>query len=289
MPLVSGSELWACRGANQRALPHFDVGGGNLDMIWAVCKALKDEGAVAFLASTPASIKAYHGFDIFTHNIRLVTERFNVYVAAHLDHATDLQDIREGLKAGCTSVMFDGSRLSLDENIKQTRLVVDAAHRHGVTVEGEVGAIGGKEDETDNFQQDGLDLVDLVRFVSDTGVDYFAPAIGTQHGFYNRQPVIQWDLALQLAAAIHIPLVLHGATDLSTETCHRLVAIGFKKVNYATGVRNAFREGVLAAIEKEGTATRPQTYLGTARQHVKIFVTEVIRALNKREQKAKAI
>lgn len=278
MSETSGTELLADVARQQRCVPSFDVAGGNIDILHAVCSQLSRHGAAAFLASTPASIHAYHGMTHFLSSVREVAAQYGVLVAAHLDHATELGAISEALNAGCRSIMVDGSALPEEENIALTRAAVALARNTSASVEAEIGVIGGKED-TDSAGGSSLPTPeDAHAFVQRTEIDLLAPALGTVHGMVAR-PCIHWDLAKRLADETRIPLVLHGATGLEGDTLRRFVDMGFRKANFATGVREAFLEGIRGEISRQPHA-RPQAFLRSGRAVVERFCGRVLELLS---------
>ena len=283
MSLVDGRRLVEIGADRQLSVPALDVAGGNVDMLHAICRSLSERDMVAFLASTPSSIEAYHGMEHFVDSIRTVAEEHEVTVAAHLDHATDLSDIERGVYAGCTSVMYDGSSRSLSDNIRRTRAAIEIARPHGVSVEGELGVIGGKEDgivhETSRFPS----IADAHTFVDETGVDLFAPAVGTAHGFYSGEPDLQWDLARTLREELDVPLVLHGGSGLEDDVLLALLGIGFSKVNIATAIRSGFLRGLGRGLEEADPTTKPQVVLEEGRAAVDGFLGSFLELLRSDE------
>lgn len=162
----------------------------------------------------------------------------------HLDHGRTLQDILRAIQAGFTSVMFDGSELPYEENIRQTKAVVDLAHLVGVSVEGEVGTIGIM-----NYSDEGgVDHItytrpeEVVDFTAKTGIDSLAVAIGTSHGLYPEGfvPKLQLDLLKELKQVSPVPLVLHGGSDNPDEEIRQACQIGIRKVNIASDYKAAY-------------------------------------------------
>jgi ketose-bisphosphate aldolase len=281
MSILSGVDLLnLARKRGQSAVPSFDVAGGNLDMLHAICGELAQQKACAFLASTPPSIEAYYGITHFLKTVREVSDEYDVAVTPHLDHATNAEDVEKALLAGCPSVMFDGSGLALEDNVELTRQIVAQAHARNATVEGELGVVGGKEEEVsaDVIQVPSVD--EALAFAASTGVDFFAPAVGTVHGFARGSVEIRWDLAEALSRACEVPLVLHGATDLDADTVRRFVQLGFSKVNFATGVRASFVLGLRESIVGANDSVRPQALLADARDSTRTFVRCVLDRLS---------
>jgi ketose-bisphosphate aldolase len=260
----------------QKALPHFDVGGGNIDIIHGICKSLKDMNRSAIMASTPASVKDYYGYDHFVKSITNIANIYDVDVAIHLDHAQSIEEIKQAIKAGYTSVMYDGSALPLKQNIINTQKVKNYAKNFGVSVEGEIGIISGKEDEIVHNTSKYPTFTEAKYFLEETEVDFFAPAVGTAHGFYDTEPDIQWNLVTELKQ-LKANFVLHGVTGISSNDINKFIELGYKKFNFATGLRSAFRKGILSSIESKGPSTKPQDYLGIGRKYVYEFSNEILK------------
>lgn len=174
--------------------------------------------------------------------LRQLAAEASVNVLIHLDHCQDVELARACVDAGWDAVMYDGSRLSIEENIAGCREVVEYAHQKGVQVEGELGRIVGVEDAVKVSEDDAslAGLEESIRFVRESGIDAFAPAIGTAHGVYKGIPKINFDLVAQLKEAVPAPVVIHGGTGLSEETFRRLIRSGGAKVNVSTAIKHAY-------------------------------------------------
>lgn len=202
----------------------------------------------------------------------------DIPVALHLDHGSSFELVMRCLRAGFSSVMFDGSRLPLEKNIRVTKEIVRVAHSMGVSVEAEVGAIGGVED--DMIGAGGTapvtDPQEAVRFFEETGVDALAVAVGNAHGMYKSIPCIRLDIVETIAAALPIPLVLHGASGIPDATIKKAIAVGCSKINVSTEFQVAFTSGLRKALAD------PDLYdsrkcLGPAREAIKGVVVEKMR------------
>ena len=167
---------------------------------------------------------------------KLLAETELVDVILHLDHAKNFDDIKEAIDNGYSSVMFDGSALPFKENIMKTAAVVEYAHARGVSVEGELGIIGGTEDgysvDTEKYMYTKPE--DAVEFVKQTGVDALAVAIGTNHGQYKSKTNVRVDLLKEINEAVDIPLVIHGGTGVKEEDIPQLINNGIRKFNVGT-------------------------------------------------------
>lgn len=272
--IFTGTELIDVMPEQQLTVPSFDMAGGNADMIHAVCEEISTSGICAFLSSTPGSIHSYHGMNHYVREIREIAQQYEAKVAIHLDHATQLVDIREALSAGFSSVMIDASQLPLEDNIALTKEVVDIAHELGVTVEAELGTIGGKEDEimADNGTFPTAD--ECKYFIESTGADLFAPGIGTIHGIYKHAPALQWNLIETLGDQVKKPMVLHGCSGLSTSIFRNIIKHGYKKANFATDIREAFRTGIRNSIARSNGIQKPQEFLASGRESVRGFIRQ---------------
>ena len=277
MTLLSAREVFAHVGEQGHAVVLcLDVAGGNADVIDAVCRSLAAVNSSAFLSSTPRSIADYLGTGHFVRAVAEAQDRYGLVLAAHLDHAEDPRDVERALDAGVRSVMFDGSARPLAENISESLRLIEQAHAVGATLEAEVGVIGGKEDPGAPATAHNADVADVEAFVAAVEPDLFAPAIGTIHGRRGGEANVAWDIAARFGKELAMPLVLHGTTGLPTADVRRLVGLGYRKVNYATAVRDAFVAGVAGVLDREPDSVRPQSVLAGGRDEVRRVVAELL-------------
>jgi fructose-bisphosphate aldolase class II len=197
------------------------------------------------LQTSVKTVKAF-GITAMMAFLKPLAEHASVDVAIHLDHSTDVAFTKACLDAGWSSVMYDGSKLSLAENIANTRELGEYAHKMGATIEGELGAIVGVED--DIFVMEGAGAhakpADCRVFLEKTGVDAFAPAVGTAHGVYKGEINIDYDLFDEINSFSPCPLVLHGGTGLTDDMFYRLIDLGAAKVNISTAIKIAYCQGM---------------------------------------------
>ncbi|KRB46849.1 class II fructose-bisphosphate aldolase [Terrabacter sp. Root181] len=186
-------------------------------------------------------------------------------VVVHLDHAEDVALVREAVRLGLTSVMFDGSTLADDENRAVTRRVVGLCRAAGVSVEAELGEVGGK----DGVHAPGVrtDPDDAARFVADTGVDALAVAVGSSHAMTDRTAELDTDLIAALRDSVPVPLVLHGSSGVPDDGLVAAVRAGMTKVNIATHLNQVFTRAMTARLEASPTVDT-RKYLGAARDAV---------------------
>lgn len=182
-------------------------------------------------------------------------EEAKVPICVHLDHGLTEDTIQQALDLGFSSVMYDGSRNDIAENIARTQRVTEIAKRYGATVEAEIGAIGGKE-ATDNVETVKYSsLADVKRFSKECDVDALAVAIGNAHGHYKGVPKLNMELLEQLAEASAFPLVLHGGSGITAEQFRACIGHGIRKINIATSVLDAYVEGLREAITENPSCT----------------------------------
>jgi fructose-bisphosphate aldolase class II len=207
----------------------------------AVVQAAAELDVPVILQTSVVTVKEFGPAKLGTM-LRLIAEEASVNVLIHLDHCQDIELAKACVDAGWDSVMYDGSRLSLEENIAGCREVVKYAHSRGVDVEGEFGRIVGVEDAVKVSAEDAslAGLEDSIYFVRESGIDAYAPAIGTAHGVYIGTPTINFNLVAELKTAVDAPVVIHGGTGLSEETFRRLIRSGGAKVNVSTAIKHAY-------------------------------------------------
>jgi fructose-bisphosphate aldolase class II len=178
------------------------------------------------------------------------------------------------IRAGFSSIMFDGSHYPLEENIRLTREIVKAAHAMGVSVEGELGTIGGVEDDlsVDEAEAALAKPEEAIRFYEETGVDCLAIAVGTAHGMYKGEPNIRYDIIEAVASKIPVPIVLHGGSGVPDESIRRAIAAGVGKINVNTENQVACTNTIRDIFAKDAKVYDPRKYLGPAREAMKEVV-----------------
>ena len=190
----------------------------------------------------------------------LLAERSSVPVAVHLDHGDDLSVLKKALDMGFTSVMYDGSALSFEENAANTRIAVEMAGIYGASVEAEIGAMGRQEFSSIGEGEEGeategcyTDPEQAERFVKTTGVDALACSFGTVHGLYLTEPKLDFDRISQIKSRIGLPIVMHGGSGVSDQDFRKCINNGVRKINYYTYLAKAGGMHVKEkAMESEG-------------------------------------
>jgi ketose-bisphosphate aldolase len=239
----------------------------------AVIKAAENKRSPVIIQTSVKTVKLY-GSAVMAAMVKIPAERAAVPVALHLDHCKDVDVIRDCIEAGWSSVMIDASSSPFEENIRMTKEVVEMAHPRDVTVEGELGAIVGVEDDIHVKEQDAhlADYDQAVEYVRTTGVDLFAPAIGTAHGVYKGEPNIAFDLLERIASAINVPIAIHGGTGLSDEVFQRAIQLGGAKVNISTQLKHIFKNSLTAYFQKNPNDYEPVKILAYMRDEVQNVV-----------------
>lgn len=250
--LVTMNELLADAQKRHYALPAFDV--SNYEMMRAVLDTCEEERSPALLMGLGVDLEG-KGMNLIASMVAAASKYYSVPVCFHLDHATDFVQIKRATEAGFSSVMYDGSVLPLEENIRNTAEVVRYAHKLGLTVEAELGHVGnamvGNEDDTninENPEDSLTDPAEVVRFASETYVDALAVAIGTAHGVYQKTPALRIDRLDAITAVCGLPLVLHGGSGTPDEQLQTAIAHGITKINIYSDVVAAMNDGLLAKL-----------------------------------------
>ncbi|MBP2098646.1 class II fructose-bisphosphate aldolase [Enterococcus rivorum] len=223
---------------NQAEKLNFTVGAfnaHNLEMLPEMIRGAKEMGAPIIIQTSVDTAK-YIGMSVLVAVVKEIAETEMVDAVLHLDHARDFEDIKEAIDSGYTSVMFDGSHLPFKENILKTQAVVKYAHQQGVSVEGELGTIGGTEEGIHVDENDKVytEPEDAVQFVEATGVDALAIAIGTNHGQFKSKTEVNIPLLKEINAVVEVPLVIHGGTGVKEEDYPELINNGIRKFNVGT-------------------------------------------------------
>ncbi len=262
--LVSSYEMIKAAQQGGYAIPAFNA--ENMEMLQGIIAAAEEAKSPVMIQTTPPTVK-YIGASLMAAMVSELAGRTCVPVALHLDHCTSFDDVMAAIRAGYTSVMFDGSKLSLEDNIATTAAVKRAAAPMNVTVEAELGTVGGKEDNVSASVQ-YTEPADAIRFINETNVDILAIAIGTAHGFYKGEPKLDFDRLETIRSMTDTPLVLHGGSGIPDEMIRRTIRLGMSKINFATELRAAATAGAREVLE-DAAVIDPKKFMGRAREMVK--------------------
>lgn len=262
--LVTGLEILEKAHKGGYAVGAFNV--NNMEIVQAVIAAAEAQNSPVIIQTTEGAIK-YAGIDYLSVLCRHAAQKASVPVALHLDHGTSFDTIIGCIRNGWSSVMIDGSHHQLDENIAVTKDIVRIAHACGVTVEAELGRLGGIEDNISVDEKDAMhtDPEEAKRFVAETGVDYLAIAIGTAHGKYKGEPKLDMDRLDVIKKMLNMPIVLHGASGVPEDAIKDAIRLGVNKINIDTDVRLAFTQGVSQVIKNNPDEFDPRKICGPAK------------------------
>lgn len=276
--LVNMSKLLADAQKGNYAVGSFSV--ANMEMVLGVLKASEELNAPVILQIAEVRLKQ-SPLELIGPLMVASAEYAKTPVAVHFDHGKTIEKISQALELGFTSVMFDGSHLELDENIKVTKEVIKLAKKYGADVEAEIGCVGGSEDGSEDIAINCTKPEDAVKFEKETGVDALAIAIGNAHGNYKSTPKLRFDILEEVEKNTKLPLVLHGGTGITPDDFVRCAHTGIKKINIATAtfdsveltVKSAYEKGEISGYYDLQGAEVEGAYQN-AKKHILIFGTD---------------
>lgn len=250
MPLITLKQALDHAKSKHYAIGAFNV--HNLNLLHAILNTAEQNRSPVIINVAEVHLK-YTSLEEIAPIIRSAASRTNVPVILHLDHGLNFDTIINAIKCGFTSVMFDGSALSYEENLKQTQEIVKIAHAASVSVEAELGAIGGDEGGGLYGEADSQYFTDpklAEEFAKKTQIDCLAVAIGNSHGLYKGKPKLDFKRLQDIAEKTKIPLVLHGGSGISDEDFKQAISLGINKVNVYTAMSQAALKTISDAINK---------------------------------------
>ena len=256
MPLENMKAMLSKAAAERYAVGAFNILDYNSTK--AIVQAAQEANAPVII-QTSAKTVIFWGAAAIISWVRQLVGSSSVPTALHLDHCKDLDLIKECIDSGWTSVMIDASSKPFEENLALSRQVVQMARPKDITVEAEIGAIVGVEDDIHVKEQEAhlADPEQAVRFCREVEPDCFAPAIGTAHGVYKGEPKIAYGLLEEIATKTAVPIALHGGTGLADDVFKKCISLGCAKVNISTQLKYAFIDGFVAYHEAHNTQYNP--------------------------------
>ncbi len=273
--LVNSKEMLLKAKENKYAIPHFNI--NNLEwtrFILEECQRLNmpvilgvSEGALKYMGGAKTVVGMVTG---------LIEELFiTIPVCLHIDHGQSFETCKRAIDAGFTSVMIDGSKYSIDENIKETQKVVEYAHKHNVTVEAELGLIGGEEDGVAS-KLGFTNLKDCQYFLERVAIDSLAPALGSVHGLYKGEPKLDYETMDEINKNVEVPLVLHGGSGIDDEKIKKAIDCGISKININTELQIAWSNAVREFLDNDKKAYDPRKVIKSGEQAMKRVIEEKI-------------
>lgn len=269
MPLVSMKEMLIKAKEGGYAVGQFNL--NNLEFTQAILQAAEEEKSPVILGVSEGAARYMGGFKTVVKMVEGLLEdyKITVPVAIHLDHGSSFEKCKEAIDAGFTSVMIDASHDPFEENVATTSKVVEYAHAKGVSVEAELGTVGGQEDDV---VADGViyaDPKECDELVKRTGIDCLAPALGSVHGPYKGEPNLGFKEMEEIGNITGMPLVLHGGTGIPTKDIQKAVSLGTAKINVNTENQIASAKKVREVLAADPDVYDPRKYLGPAREVIK--------------------
>jgi len=279
LPVVSTQEILKRAFTERYGVAAFNVVN---DLTMEAVLAAAEELKAPVIVQTSVKHVKMTGLDAMYAMWQAYTKDLSVPVALHLDHCPDRDVISACLAKGWSSVLFDASKLSVEENKRQCIEVVAEARRYGAHVEGEIEGFKRTEDMTGDEAQHVQTLETVVDFVRATGVDFFAPAIGNAHGMYKTTPTLDSQRVTDIVEATGVPVALHGGTGMTPEQFSDLISRGCAKVNISTALKIAFmKSGFDFMTEHPGEYDPPSIFkvqraavMEVARKHIRLFGSE---------------
>ncbi|WP_019153989.1 class II fructose-bisphosphate aldolase [Robertmurraya massiliosenegalensis] len=272
MPLVSMKEMLIQAKEGGYAVGQFNL--NNLEFTQAILQAAEEEKSPVILGVSEGAGRYMGGFKTVVKMVEGLLEdyKITVPVAIHLDHGSSFDKCKEAIDAGFTSVMIDASHHPFEENVATTKKVVEYAHSKGVSVEAELGTVGGQEDDVVAEGVIYADPQECVELVNQTGIDCLAPALGSVHGPYKGEPNLGFKEMEEIGKATGLPLVLHGGTGIPTKDIQKSVSLGTAKINVNTENQIASAKVVREVLAAKPNEYDPRKYLGPARDAIKATV-----------------
>ncbi|HZJ89857.1 MAG TPA: class II fructose-1,6-bisphosphate aldolase [Bacilli bacterium] len=271
--LVSMKEMLIKANKEKYAVAQFNI--NNLEWTIAILDEVELLKAPVILGVSQGAAKHMGGFNTVVHMIKgLIKDRgYTIPIAIHLDHGSSEEACRAAIDAGFTSVMIDASQHPFEENLAITKRVVDYAHAHGVSVEAELGSIGGQEEHV-IAEVMYADPKECEIMVKTTGIDCLAPALGSVHGPYKGEPKLGFDEMEYINKLVGVPLVLHGGSGIPDYQIQKAIARGTAKINVNTEGQIAFTRVVRDVLNKDPKVYDPRKYIQPGMKAIREVVRE---------------
>lgn len=257
------------------AVPHFNI--NNLEWTRFILEECENLKTPVIIGVSEGAGRYMGGFKTVADMVKNLISYLNITVpvALHLDHGSSYESCVDAIDSGFTSVMIDASKHNIEENIKITKQVVDYAHAKNVTVEAEVGAIGGEEDGVAN-ELAYAKVEDAVKLVQETGIDFLAPALGSVHGIYKGEPKLDFERMVKIHELVKLPLVLHGGSGIPDELIKKAISCGICKININTELQIAWSAGVRKFLNEDNKVYDPRKIIKSGENSMKEMIKEKV-------------
>lgn len=273
--LVNFKEMLMDAKKGKYAVPHLNI--NNLEWTKYILEKCNELQVPVILGVSEGAAKYMGGYDVIVGMVKGLMKDLNITipVCLHVDHGSSKETCIKAIDAGFTSVMIDASRHELDENIRITKEVVDYAHERGVSVEAEVGHIGGSEDNITSTSTNAT-LEDCLTLYENTGIDSLAPALGSVHGFYKGEPNLDFVTMEEINENLPIPLVLHGGTGIPDDKIKKAISCGISKININTDLQSVWSKAVRKFLDENKEVYDPRKIIGSGEQAIKNRIEEIV-------------
>ena len=273
--LVNFNEMLLKAKKEKYAVPHLNIN----DLEWAkyILEKCNELNIPVILGVSEGAAKYMGGYHAVAGMVKGLMEDLNIQipVCLHVDHGSSKEACIKAIDAGFTSVMIDASRYPLAENIKITKEVVDYAHARGVSVEAEVGHIGGTEDNITSSATNAT-LEDCLTLYENTKIDALAPPLGSAHGFYKGAPNLDFATMKIINENLPIPLVLHGGTGIPEDKIKKAISCGISKININTDLQSVWSKAVRKFLEENQEVYDPRKIIGSGEQAIKTRIEQLV-------------
>ncbi|MDN6731033.1 MAG: class II fructose-1,6-bisphosphate aldolase [Atopostipes suicloacalis] len=265
--LVSMTDMLNKALEEKYAVGQFNI--NNLEWTQAILQAGQEENSPMILGVSEGAAKYMGGTKVVTAMVNALMETMDITVpvALHLDHGSSFETVKDAIDAGFSSIMIDNSAYPIDENIVNTKKVVDYAHEHGVSVEAEVGSVGGEEDGVTG----GViyaDATECDRMVNEAGIDALAAALGSVHGTYDGEPKLGFDEMKEISELTNTPLVLHGGSGIPEHQIKKAIEFGHTKINVNTELQQVWAKRTREVIATDEDVYDPRKIIGPGKENI---------------------
>lgn len=260
---------------NHYAVAHFNI--NNLEWTKFILEVCQETNTPVILGVSEGAIKHMGGYITVSRMVQGLLQDLDITipVSLHLDHGSSFETCKKAIDAGFTSVMIDASKYILEENIRITKQVVQYAHANGVTVEAEIGAVGGEEDGIAN-ELAYAKVEEAEKLVEESGIDFLAPALGSVHGIYKGEPKLDFVRMKKIQELTNLPLVLHGGSGIPDEVIKKAISCGICKINVNTELQMAWAKKIREYLEKDLKVYDPRKIIKSGETALKQIVREKI-------------
>ena len=281
--LVNAKEMMNKARDGHYAVPHFNI--NNLEWTRFILEESEAMNSPLILGVSEGAKKYMGGFQTVSAMVKALIKDLNITipVALHLDHGSSVESCKEAIDAGFTSVMFDGSKYSLEENLAMTKEVVAYAKLHDVSVEAEIGHIGGEEDGVAD-ELAYAKVEDAVRLGLESGIDFLAPALGSVHGIYKGEPKLDFGRMKEIKEKTNLPLVLHGGSGIPDDMIRTAIDCGIAKLNINTELQIAWSKAVRTFLNENVSVYDPRKIIKAGEAAMKETIKDKILLLGSNDR-----